>query len=204
MFVLLVNPSVFAQKRKPSRKSGAAVARVSRRPALAPVLTICVNDPLPKGYWIVRETFSDKCPIVNNFPRALVISVDGTEPGRAPDVANSVPSASITSSIEDARAKKVVGEDDELGDVPKSSRELWEEDRAKEAKIMGAVRAGKLLKGMSMDQVKLAWGEPITSFRSAYSSETLWVYDKGDYMADLTFQQGVLDSWHFTRKRKSK
>jgi hypothetical protein len=85
ILILVFVPSASAQKRKPARKSRAAIARVSR-PALPPVMTICVNDPLPKGYWIVRETFSDKCPIVNNFPRALVISLTGTETGTVADV----------------------------------------------------------------------------------------------------------------------
>ncbi len=77
LFVFLVSPSAFAQKRKAVRhRSSGSVAY-----ARAPVMTICVNDPLPSGYWIVKQTFDSSCPEVNNFNRAYLISVDGAASG---------------------------------------------------------------------------------------------------------------------------
>jgi hypothetical protein len=181
MLVFFLTPSVFAQKRKPVRKSGAAVARASR-PALAPVMTICVNDPLPKGYWIVRETFSDKCPIVNNFPRALVISLDGTEPGRAPEVA-SAPADSLTSSIEDSRSKKP--DTSKLDAENAKARAQLKGKKAaenREEAIKNAISSGNVIIGMTFGEVKAAWGEPVdvkTSFMDGCAVERWWYRKRG-------------------------
>jgi hypothetical protein len=204
MLVFFLTPSVFAQKRKPVRKSGAAIARVSR-PALAPVMTICVNDTLPKGYWIVRETFDYKCPIVNNFPRALVISVDGKEPGHTPAVASKPSVDSKSDDGDDVIIRVGRGRSKSDEEKEKTANEKRAEESVTQAKFENAVRENTIQVGMNMDQVVRAWGGAYSVDKGEVTSDNpviseMWTYYRGGQKAYVYFKDGIVSRWEFTRK----
>jgi hypothetical protein len=64
MLVLFLTPSVFAQKRKPARKSAVVVPST---------LTVCDGSPMPAGYSVVRQITTKDCESVNALGIAFVV-----------------------------------------------------------------------------------------------------------------------------------
>jgi hypothetical protein len=208
MLVFFLTPSVFAQKRKPARKSGAAIARVSR-PALPSVMTICVNDRLPKGYWIVRETFDSQCPLVNNYPRALVISLDGTDSaGAAPAVASRGSAGSNSSNDDSDIVVRVEGGRYRSNEEKeKTANEKRAEEAVRQATFENAIRERTIRVGMTMEQVVRAWGQPQNVIRDSHTVNsssgenryTTWRFDGGRQSATVEFYNAIVSSWAYTK-----
>jgi hypothetical protein len=190
--------SVFAQNKR---------ARVVRHPVaarsyLSPVTMICYNDPLPAGYWIVRETFSSSCPLVNNFPRAYMISIDGTEPGGPPVMAAAAAAApeSTQSSPTADSAREAINRRAAI-ETARGAAALAADEAIKNRKaaVENAIRQGNVMIGMTYSEVKSAWGNPYdtdTIFVSGCAKQKWW-YKKSRRGSDivlLTFNcDGLLD-----------
>ncbi len=194
----LSGSSVFAQK----KRSRVAHRPVAARSYLSPVTMICYNDPLPAGYWIVRETFSSSCPLVNNFPRAYVISIDGTEPGGPPVMAAAAaPAPEPTQSSPTADSAREAINRRAAIETAKGAAALAVDEAIKNRKaaVEAAIRQGNVMIGMTYDEVRAAWGNPLktdTSFSSGCAKQNWW-YRKRQRSYDpvlLTFNcDGLLD-----------
>ncbi len=188
LFVLLISPFVYAQKHRRHRVGRSASGR-------APVMTICVNDHLPSGYWIVRQIFDSRCPEVDNFNRAYLISISGEATdamvASAPVSTSQVSVASSTqvsrASTEDAARAAAKERDDNYVAESKKQAALDEFQR----KVEDAIRRGDILIGMNYDEVRKAWGDPSRVYRDVEAgSATVEIWTYGN--RKLSFVSGLL------------
>jgi hypothetical protein len=148
-------------------------------------LLICSENPLPDGYRIVRETFSEGCPQVHYMRRAYVIARPGVEapaqlaeevmspiPDNVPAV--QIPAGSSASASADSRLAYLQGE---LAAM-KARDEAKEETARAAAEMERAISNRQVVVGMNYDQVRRSWGNPktISNAVSARGSSEDWFY----------------------------
>jgi hypothetical protein len=66
-----------------------------------------------------------------------------------------------------------------------------------EVKFANAIASGKIMIGMSAEQVRRAWGSPtkINGSTGSYGRHEQWVYDRGNFRSQYVYiQNGVVSS----------
>lgn len=66
-----------------------------------------------------------------------------------------------------------------------------------EQRILSAMAAGKVTRGMTRQQVRSAWGRPtkINETVGSYGVHEQWVYDRGDFRAQYVYlENGIVTS----------
>jgi hypothetical protein len=212
LFVLLVSPSSFAQKRKAVRHRSNRLVASGR----APVMTICANDPLPSGYWIVKQTFDSRCPEVDNFNRAYLISISGAA---TDEMAASAPVSTRQRSVAPSDTESEsgsgqtsvtiqVGGSSKKEEVTRTPNEKRADDALREAKFKIAASERTVQVGMTEAQVIEAWGQPyeVLDNKDTVDSEdghqrfVRWGFIKGTQYAVVVMRNGVVTSWKFSSK----
>jgi hypothetical protein len=201
LVVFLVSPSAFAQKRKAVRhRSSRSVTKT-----LSPVMVICVDESLPSGYSIVKQTFDSRCSKVDNSAYLISTSGEATEA-----MAASAPVSTRQHSSDDSESESGSGRSSVLirigGSNAKEDTRTPNEKRAddsiKEAKFKIAASQHTVLVGMSAAQVIDAWGQPAEVGYDYTSSSggrsTMWKFRRGYQNASVYLTDGIVTSWQFT------